>query len=343
VLRVDDLALTYPGADRAAVDGVSLAVPAGGCVALLGPSGCGKTTVLRMIAGLLPPGRGDVRVDGRSVVALPPERRGVVMVFQSALLFPTMTVAGNVGFGLRMRGTPAAEVATRVARMLDLVRLSGLEGRMPADLSGGQAQRVALARALVVKPKVLLLDEPIAHLDPALRAGMRDLIADLRAETGVTTVLVTHDPDDALSVADRAALMDNGRVVQDDTPATLMSRPADRRVAQFFGAANLFPGQVRAGAITCELGQLQVPGGLPDGPGILTFRPEAVVLADASGGLAATVMARRDLGDRIQVTFTVGQSRVAGQFRPDQAVDLNPGHAVRIDVPLTARWVMPAN
>ena len=191
-LRLADLCKTYPGADRPALAGLDLTVETGTLTALLGPSGCGKTTAMRLVAGLLRPDAGDVLLDGHSILALPPERRGVAMVFQNPLLFPHLTVAGNLGFGLRMRGLPASEISDRVGAMLERVRLDGLGPRRPVELSGGQQQRAALARALILQPKVLLLDEPLSNLDPTLRDEMRSLIRDLQRETGITTLIVTH-------------------------------------------------------------------------------------------------------------------------------------------------------
>ncbi|MCA9784892.1 MAG: ABC transporter ATP-binding protein, partial [Candidatus Cloacimonetes bacterium] len=178
--------------------------------ALLGPSGCGKTTTMRMLAGLLQPSSGDIRFEGKSVMAVPPERRGAVMVFQKHLLFPHMSVAENIGFGLKMRGMGKAEIARRVGAMLALVQLPGYEKRRPHQLSGGQQQRVALARALVIEPTVLLLDEPLANLDANLRLEMRKLIRNLQQELNITTFFVTHDQEEAVMLADRVALMVDG-------------------------------------------------------------------------------------------------------------------------------------
>ncbi|MDQ2784732.1 MAG: ABC transporter ATP-binding protein, partial [Chloroflexota bacterium] len=196
--------------DKWAVKDLSLAVPPGALVALLGPSGCGKTTTLRMIAGLIEPDTGDIRFDGASVAHLPPERRGAVMVFQQPTLFSHLDVAANVGFGLRMRREPRGVIAERVRAALGQVQLSGLERRRIGQLSGGQQQRVALARALVTAPRVLLLDEPLSNLDPSLRDEMRDLIARLHAEQGITTLLVTHDRQEAMTLAERIAFLADG-------------------------------------------------------------------------------------------------------------------------------------
>jgi len=221
--RMADVRLTgvtklYPGGVRA-VDGVTLAVAAGGCLAVVGPSGCGKTTLLRLVAGLEEPTTGEVRVGGRDVARLPPQDRGVAIAFQSPALYPQLTARENLAFGLRVRGAGPAEVDSRVREAAELLGVADLLGRLPHELSGGQRQRVALGRALVRRPAVLLLDEPLAHLDAPLRARVRDGLTDARRRFGTTTVWVTHDPDEAAAVGDRVAEMDAGRVVRLAPPA----------------------------------------------------------------------------------------------------------------------------
>ena len=206
-VSIQSLTKVYPGADTPALDNLSLEIATGELTALLGPSGCGKTTTMKMIAGLLEPTSGDVRFNDRSILREKPENRGVVMVFQNYLLFPYMSVADNVGFGLKMRKTDPAEIKRRVGEMLDLVKLPDLGDRKPSALSGGQQQRIALARALIVQPEVLLLDEPLSNLDAHLRFEMRDLIRSLQQEMGITTIFVTHDQEEAVVLADRVALM----------------------------------------------------------------------------------------------------------------------------------------
>ena len=204
-------------ADVVAVNKMNLEVQSGELVAFLGPSGCGKTTTLRMITGLLVPTEGDIRFDGKSVLTVPTEKRGAVMVFQKHLLFPTMNVGQNVGFGLRMRGVPKAEREARVREMLALVKLPGFEKRQAHELSGGQQQRVALARGLIIEPNVLLLDEPLANLDANLRLEMRELIRSIQQKLKITTIFVTHDQEEAVMLADRIALMFDGVLQQYDT------------------------------------------------------------------------------------------------------------------------------
>jgi len=224
-----------------AVDSVDLAIERGELFALLGSSGCGKTTLLRLLAGFETPDAGRLVIDGQDMTGVPPHRRPINMMFQSYALFPHMNVADNVGYGLRREGLPKPEVATRVAEALEQVRLLDYAARRPAHLSGGQRQRVALARALVKRPKLLLLDEPLAALDRKLREGTRFELVRLQEELGLTFVMVTHDQEEAMSMASRLAVMDLGRVVQVGTPHEVYERPRSRFVADFIGIANILP------------------------------------------------------------------------------------------------------
>jgi ABC-type Fe3+/spermidine/putrescine transport system ATPase subunit len=223
-----------------AIDSIDLQIMRGELFALLGGSGCGKTTLLRLLAGLEQPDTGRILIDGQDMTGVPAHLRPVNMMFQSYALFPHMDVAANVGYGLRREGVAREEITRRVAEMLALVRLDGLSARMPAQLSGGQRQRVALARALIKRPKLLLLDEPLAALDRKLREGTRLELMRLQAELGLTFVVVTHDQEEAMSMATRLAVMDAGRIVQTGAPRELYERPASRFVADFIGIANIF-------------------------------------------------------------------------------------------------------
>jgi putative spermidine/putrescine transport system ATP-binding protein len=264
---------------RVVIDNASLDIRSGEMVCLLGPSGCGKTTSLRIIAGLETADSGAVRINGRDVTSVPPEKRNIGLVFQNYALFPHLTVADNIAFGLKLQRLSKAEVATRVTDALALVRLSGLEGRYPQQLSGGQQQRVALARALSIKPQLLLLDEPLSNLDAKLRDEMREEIRRLQTEVGITTVFVTHDQEEALSLADRVAVMNRGKIVQVDAPHEMYERPEDLFVAGFLGRVNRFPGKVLAvHGQTVELAT-------DLGPTITGIRSKAINIGDAAVGL----------------------------------------------------------
>jgi iron(III) transport system ATP-binding protein len=262
--------------DVVAVAGLDLDVPDGATCALLGPSGCGKTTTLRLIAGLERPDAGTIEIGGETVTgeggSVPAERRRIGMVFQDYALFPHMDVAGNVGYALGRR--PDRE---RVADALVAVGLGGLGKRNPHELSGGQQQRVALARALVADPRAVLLDEPFSNLDAGLRARVRDEVREILEEQGVTSVFVTHDQEEALSVADLVAVVNEGRVEQAGSPEEVYSRPANRWVASFLGEIEVIPGEARNGSVACELGQLPNHNGL-EGEVDVLVRPESLAI-----------------------------------------------------------------
>ncbi|MCA9961824.1 MAG: ABC transporter ATP-binding protein, partial [Anaerolineales bacterium] len=262
-----------------AVDDLTLTAPCGKITALLGPSGCGKTTILKMIAGLLPPDSGEIAFNGRSILPFPAEKRGAVMVFQNHLLFPYMNVADNVGFGLKMRGEDKTTIRQRVNEMLELVHMAAYAQRLPRQLSGGQQQRVALARALVVAPKVLLLDEPLSNLDAHLRYEMRELIFNLQRQLDITTIFVTHDQEEAVILADQIALLFDGQLQQVGEPQDFYERPSSAAIARFFGGVNFIPGHQWGAQVETTLGVF-VPActHLPDGPVLLTIRPENVQL-----------------------------------------------------------------
>jgi len=230
-----------------AVDALNLEVTPGEMVVLLGPSGCGKTTTLRLIAGFIAPDAGDIRLDGRSIVSLPPHRRDMGIVFQSYALFPHLSVARNIAFGLEMRRTGAAATRARVAEMLRLVRLEAFATRLPRHLSGGQQQRVALARALAIHPRLLLLDEPLSNLDASLRQDMAREIRLLQQGRGITTIMVTHDQTEAMALADRLVVMHDGKVQQIGPPEALHLRPANPFVARFIGGSNVIQGRIDGG------------------------------------------------------------------------------------------------
>jgi putative spermidine/putrescine transport system ATP-binding protein len=267
-----------------AVDRISLAVAPGELIVLLGPSGCGKTTTLRMIAGFVAASSGDVRVNGTSVLALPPYRREMGIVFQSYALFPHLSVARNVAFGLEMRRMRADAITARVAEMLRLVKLEAFAERLPRQLSGGQQQRVALARALAIHPKVLLLDEPLSNLDASLRLEMAREIRMLQREGGITTLMVTHDQAEAMAMADRLVVMREGRVEQIGRQEDLYQRPATPFVARFIGQSNILIGRIEAGRrLAIEGGSCVTLAGRYDakGTGTLAIRPESIRIGPA--------------------------------------------------------------
>jgi spermidine/putrescine ABC transporter ATP-binding subunit len=270
------------------VERATLDIGEGELYTLLGPSGCGKTTLLRLIAGFNAPDSGQVLFDGRDVSQVPPHLRGIGMVFQNYALWPHMTVHRNVAYGLKLRQTPAAEIESRVKDVLGRVRLEGLGDRYPGQLSGGQQQRVALARALVLNPKILLLDEPLSNLDAKVRVQVRAEIRKLQKELGITTVYVTHDQEEALTLSDRIAVFHQGRVFQVGTPRDLYQRPQNRFVADFIGVNNLVEGEVRAveggrARIATPVGELLAVAGADLAAGgrcVVCVRPENVDLGE---------------------------------------------------------------
>lgn len=277
-----------------AVKGVTLDIAEGEFFSLLGPSGCGKTTTMRMIAGFEEPSKGVVRLHGRDVTDVPPNKRDVNMVFQSYALFPHMSVWDNVAFGLKQKKTPQDELRRRVGEMLEIVDLTGREKRRPRELSGGQQQRVALARALVTEPRVLLLDEPLSALDAKVRVQLRDEIRRIQTELGITTFFVTHDQEEALAVADRVAVMRAGRIEQIGSPEELYHRPATAFVAEFVGLTNRVDGTVAGGRLHVLGQEAPLAAEAADGPVTAYLRPEDLLLA--ADGLPAVVLTTSFLG-----------------------------------------------
>ncbi len=299
------------------VDGIDLELRAGEFVSLLGPSGCGKTTTLRMVAGFVEPSSGTIAIDGRVLSSpdhvVPPEQRRMSMIFQSYAIWPNMTVFENVAFGLKVRRVSREETRTRVGEMLDVVRLGHLAGRYPNELSGGQQQRVALARAVVVKPDVLLLDEPLSNLDANLREEMRTEIRRLHDAFAITTIYVTHDQAEAMATADRIAVMSEGRIEQVDDPVTIYTRPRTRFVAGFIGRTNFLAGRLNGSEVEFDGFQVASARMTPCPSGeTFSLRPGAIELRRGAAddrdlvSLPGTVRSRTYLGDMWDLTVEVG-------------------------------------
>ncbi|WP_207453611.1 ABC transporter ATP-binding protein [Herbiconiux sp. SYSU D00978] len=326
-VRFSNVVKEYPGGTRG-LDGVDLELTGGEFVALLGPSGCGKTTALRSLAGLETVTSGRIMVDGDDVSTVPVNRRDIGMVFQSYSLFPHMTAAENVEFGLRMRRVPATERRERAAASLELVGLAHLGARYAHQLSGGQQQRVALARALVTRPRVLLLDEPLSALDAKVRVALRDEIRALQTELGITTLFVTHDQEEALAVADRVAVMRAGRIEQIGTPEELYGRPASAFVADFVGLSNRLPGVVAGDRVSVLGSELPLLDQAAASGHVEAFvRPEDVVLA--ADGIPATVVSTSFLGS---LRRTVVELESGERMTVQHSVDDRPGAGERVHV-----------
>ncbi len=325
-----------------AVRDFQLTVEEGEFVSLLGPSGCGKTTVLRCIAGFEHPDTGKIYFYGKLVNDIPPEHRDVGMVFQSYALFPNMTVAQNIAFPLKIKGRPRSEQREVVATLLEMVQLQGLEDRYPRQLSGGQQQRVALARALAKQPKVLLLDEPLSALDAKIREELRVEIRRIQRTLAITTIYVTHDQEEALSISDRVVVMNQGVIQQVDTPANVYRRPATLFVAQFVGTNNLFPGQILGShqfRWQDRIFRIAERSPWPEGtPAVLVVRPETMGIARSADQippgfnvLSARMEPLTFLGPTVRATLRAGDSTIVRVDLPaDMAAHLSLGQQVYV-------------
>jgi len=351
MLDIEALSVAY-GSNRV-LHGVSLAVPRGEMIALLGSSGCGKTTLLRAISGFTRTEGGKIRLSGRDVTALPPEKRDTGMVFQSYALWPHMTVAQNIGYGLKLRGRSKADIAAAVTRLTGMLGLGGLEQRMVTQLSGGQRQRVALGRVLAINPSLLLLDEPLSNLDARIRLKVRHEIKAIQRELGLTAVMVTHDREEAMVMADRIVVMADGRIAQIGTPEDVYLRPASAFVARFMGAENhLRLAATRAGGgIAIGAGPANGAALLADRPGLdlaggqvdAFFRAEAARLVEAGHIVSDGLMLS---GRIVQASYPGGVYRYAvavgnAQYLIDDHARRQAGDAVAIHLPDDALYLFP--
>ena len=339
-LTLSQVQKRFPGGGAAAVQDFSLDVDRGEFVSFLGPSGCGKTTTLRMIAGFERPTAGTITVDGKDITNRPPNQRNVGMVFQSYALFPNMTVADNIGFGLKVRRRPKKDIDKRVTELLELIHLEDRGNRYPWQLSGGQQQRIALARALAIEPQVLLLDEPLSALDAKIRIVLRKEIRAIQRQLGITTVYVTHDQEEALSLSDRVVVMSDGRIEQIGTPSQIYNFPSTAFVASFVGTLNL----VNAGVIDASTGRLSIDGqeiraskvttdASGDGRVTLALRPEGISLGEGGAGsnrLTGTVEDVNFLGSIVRIRVRLSEDQ-AGE--PPSIVALDTFNEPHLKVP----------
>ena len=330
-----------------AISHIDLDIESGELVALLGPSGCGKTTTLRMIAGLEIPSAGQILFDNDDVSEVPVQDRNVGMVFQRYALFPHMTVEKNVMFGLKVRGTAKAEIAERLEEILDVVQLQQFRHRFPAQLSGGQMQRVAIARTLITKPSVLMMDEPLANLDTKLRGEMRRFIRELQQRLGITTIFVTHDQIEAMELADRVAVIFDGKLAQYDAPDALYQRPNSIEIADFMGASNIYPARFDAsGMATARFGQLQLDTALTPvraGEGSVLLRSEAIdiLLTEDAGRentIPGTVTGREFFGATINYTVKCGEDVIIVNEQSRRMIDV--GQDVWLTIPPHRIWII---
>ncbi len=323
-LRVEACAKTFPNGARA-LEAVTLDVDRGETVVLLGPSGCGKTTLLRIIAGLeTPDAGGRVLFNDADVTDVPIEKRNVGMVFQSYALFPNMSVAENIGYGLKIRGISGKERGARIAELMELTGIGGLEQRRIDQLSGGQRQRVALARAVAIHPSVLLLDEPLTALDAALRERLRGELDRLLRTLGITTIYVTHDQAEAMALGDRIVVMRNGAIAQIGSPRSVYFEPNSRFVAEFIGAANILQATVKDGYAVLPGGRMRMPNGTFAGPVTAMLRPEAIAIIQAEG---------TDLCGSVEsVSFTGGRQRLIVTGAADRPIVVDAPNSLRVEV-----------
>jgi len=318
--------------DKMVLKDVNLDIEEGKLISLLGPSGCGKTTTLKIIAGLIEPDSGDVLFDNSSVLSIPVEKRGAVIVFQEYLLFPHLNVYENVEFGLKMAKVDKRKRKDKVEEMLKLVQMEGYEEKYPDELSGGQKQRVALARALAIEPKVLLLDEPFSNLDTGLRESMRDFVVEIQRKLNITTILVTHDKEEALMMSDKIALMLDGTIKQYGEPIKLYENPVDEKVADFFGRRNYIRGRIEKGKFISDLIALDT-NEKKEGPVKAMINPENVELVSIEDihHISGTVKMRKYAGDRVYYTVVVNGTELKCISKPNRLFNVGDKVGIKID------------
>ncbi len=333
-----------------AVDDVDLALPEGQFVCLLGPSGCGKTTLLRLIAGLQTPTSGDIVFNGRSIVDVPSHKRDFGMVFQSLALFPHLTIAENIAYSLRIRGQSAAQTKARVDVLLDMVHMSGVGDRRITQLSGGQRQRVAIARALAISPRLFLLDEPLSALDAKLREAMQVELRQLQRDLGITTIVVTHDQREAMTMADHVVIMKDGKVQQNGSPLDIYRKPATAFVADFIGSSNLLPCLVTGNSVVSVFGQTVTIANMSDDlktgdDAVLSVRPENLHIhtdgSHSAMNIAATVTFIRDLGSQVEIMLTHGNHQLVATMTPKDRPGVSIGDTVAVEFSGDACTVVP--
>ena len=343
-VRIEACGKTFADGTRA-LEPATLDIARGETLVLLGPSGCGKTTMLRIIAGLeVPDSGGRVLFDGKDMTAVPIERRNVGMVFQSYALFPNMTVSDNIGYGLKIRGIPGKERAARVAELVALTNISGLENRRIDQLSGGQRQRVALARAVAIRPGILLLDEPLTALDAALRDRLRSELNRLLRALGITTIYVTHDQSEAMELGDRVVVMQKGAIAQIGTPREIYFTPKSRFVAEFIGAANIVEAAMEDGHLVLPGGRQPIHGDMDMPTAVAMIRPETIrVTAAESASLSGIIDSVSFIGDRQRLVVSGASNRLLTVDAPN-TVQVRPGERIGLSIsPDAVRLLPPEN
>ena len=343
-VRIEACGKTFADGTRA-LEPATLDIARGETLVLLGPSGCGKTTMLRIIAGLeVPDTGGRVLFDGKDMTAVPIERRNVGMVFQSYALFPNMTVSDNIGYGLKIRGIPGKERAARVAELVALTNISGLENRRIDQLSGGQRQRVALARAVAIRPGILLLDEPLTALDAALRDRLRSELNRLLRALGITTIYVTHDQSEAMELGDRVVVMQKGAIAQIGTPREIYFTPKSRFVAEFIGAANIVEAAMEDGHLVLPGGRQPIHGDMDMPTAVAMIRPETIrVTAAESASLSGIIDSVSFIGDRQRLVVSGASNRLLTVDAPN-TVQVRPGERIGLSIsPDAVRLLPPEN